>query len=140
MSIGNDENYSRTASGTEDISIFTVRRPPSLETVLSELPPREEVDRYLSKYFNVKYVVLRTYCTSVIVLGALIYDSYHTYLQLSKNGDSLQRLMGQKLIEEVRGILEGSLSSPDLLDCAALRNSIYISPTQRPKRFWAQQE
>lgn len=67
VSIGDDDNHPPTASDTDNVSIFTVGRPPSLETVLSELPPREEVDRYLSKYFNVKYVVLRTSYTSFII-------------------------------------------------------------------------
>ena len=101
MSIGNDSNSSPTASDTDDISIFTVGRPPSIEAVLSELPPREEVDRYLSKYFNVKYVVLRTYCPASIVPRALIHNSYYTYLQLSKNGNAFHRLVGQKLTDEV---------------------------------------
>ncbi len=99
MSIGDDSNSSPTASDTDDINIFTVGRPPSIEAVLSELPPREEVDRYLSKYFNVKYVVLRTYYPASIVPRALIYNSYYTYSQLSKNGNPFHHLVGQKLTE-----------------------------------------
>ena len=121
-------------SDTDNISVFTVGRPPSLEVILSDLPPREEVDRYLSKYFNVKYVVLRMYCSSLSILRALIYDSCHTYLQFSEDGNSLQRVIWQKLIKEVRSILEGPSSSSSLLDCAAFRHSICVSSTQRIKR------
>ena len=67
MSIGDDSDFPPTTRDTQDISIFTVGIPSSIEAVLSELPPREEVDRYLSKYFNVKYVILRTYCPTSIV-------------------------------------------------------------------------
>ena len=82
VSIGNDDDYQRIVRGTDNISIFTVGRPPSLDVVLSMLPPREEVDRYLSKYFNVKFVVLRTYdsCSILYVLTLLIYESYYTRL------------------------------------------------------------
>lgn len=94
MSIGDDSDSSPTASDTDDISIFTVGRPPGIEAILSELPPREEVDRYLSKYFNVKYVILRTYCSASIVPYALIYSSYYTYSLLSKNGNLFHHLVG----------------------------------------------
>lgn len=67
MSIGDNTDSPPTTNDTQDISIFTVGRPSSIEAVLSELPPREEVDRYLSKYFNEKYVILRTYCPASIV-------------------------------------------------------------------------
>lgn len=67
MSIGDDNDSSPTASDTDDISIFTVGRPLGIEEVLSVLPPREEVDRYLSRYFNAKYVILRMYCHASIV-------------------------------------------------------------------------
>lgn len=93
MSIGKNDDYQPTTSDTDNISIFTVGRPPSLEVILSELPLREEVDRYLSKYFNVKYVVLRMCCSSLSILRALSYDSYHTYLQFSKDGKSIYRVM-----------------------------------------------
>ena len=105
VSLGHDDDYRPTTSDTENIGIFTVGRPPSLEVILSELPPCEEVDRYLSKYFNVEYIALRMCCFSLSIHKALSCNSYHTYLQLPKNGKLIHSVMWQKLINEVQSIL-----------------------------------
>lgn len=42
----------------EHLSLFSAFPPNTLEEILQTLPPRPQVDRYLSAYFNAKYLVL----------------------------------------------------------------------------------
>ena len=54
---------------SQEDSIFSLISPPSLETILQSLPPRQIVDRRLSVYFKAKYAIIRTSCSALPLNG-----------------------------------------------------------------------
>jgi hypothetical protein len=56
-----DPVYGTQGTPHED-GIFSLISPPSIETILQLLPPRQTVDRRLSVYFKAKYAIIRMFC------------------------------------------------------------------------------